>query len=234
MHSIIEGGCFEAKEGRGGKSQRSYGVSDWKVSVFRQRDVGFCSVEKKWRSLIWVDLKCITRPKSIKSEMKEKLQPTPHKYKGSCPACSSAPSLKKSSLTPLGSSTTGYKLRQHFLSCYPLLASLTGGSVVKNLPANAGDVRDTSSVPGSGRSPGEGSGNPLQYSCQKIPWTEESGRQSGSSWGHKKSTEWLSMHSCNPLLYILCWNARSTSVCGWPVTTYGVPGLYTAPRQDVI
>ena len=37
--------------------------------------------------------------------------------------------------------------------------------MVKNLLANAGDVRDTGSVPGSGRSPGEGNGNPLQYSC---------------------------------------------------------------------
>ena len=37
-----------------------------------------------------------------------------------------------------------------------------GGSVVKNLPANAGDG---GSIPGSGRSPGEGNGNPLQYSC---------------------------------------------------------------------
>ena len=37
--------------------------------------------------------------------------------------------------------------------------------VVKNLPANAGDVRDASSIPGSGRSPGAGHGNPLQYSC---------------------------------------------------------------------
>ena len=37
--------------------------------------------------------------------------------------------------------------------------------VVKNLPANAGDVRDLSSIPGSGRSPGEGHGNPLWYSC---------------------------------------------------------------------
>ena len=40
--------------------------------------------------------------------------------------------------------------------------SFPGGSVVKNLPANAGDVV---SIPGSGRSPGEGNGNPLQYSC---------------------------------------------------------------------
>ena len=37
--------------------------------------------------------------------------------------------------------------------------------VVKNLPANAGDIRDTGSIPGSGRSPGEGHSNLLQYSC---------------------------------------------------------------------
>ena len=37
--------------------------------------------------------------------------------------------------------------------------------VVKNPPASAGDVRNLGSVPGSGRSPGEGNGNPLQYSC---------------------------------------------------------------------
>ena len=36
---------------------------------------------------------------------------------------------------------------------------------VKNPPANAGDIRDTGSIPGSGRSLGEGNGNPLQYSC---------------------------------------------------------------------
>ena len=36
---------------------------------------------------------------------------------------------------------------------------------VKNLPANAGDVRDTGLIPGSGRSTGEENGNPLQYSC---------------------------------------------------------------------
>ena len=37
--------------------------------------------------------------------------------------------------------------------------------VVKNPPANAGDIRDVGSVPGLGRSPGGGHGNPLQYSC---------------------------------------------------------------------
>ena len=42
-----------------------------------------------------------------------------------------------------------------------------GGSVVKNLPANSGDARDTGLIPGLGRSPGEGNGKPLQYSCMK-------------------------------------------------------------------
>ena len=37
--------------------------------------------------------------------------------------------------------------------------------MVKNLPANAEDARDTGSIPGSGRSPGGGNGNPIQYSC---------------------------------------------------------------------
>ena len=37
--------------------------------------------------------------------------------------------------------------------------------VVKNPPANAGDARDVGLMPGSGRSPGVGNGNPFQYSC---------------------------------------------------------------------
>ena len=41
--------------------------------------------------------------------------------------------------------------------------------VVKNLPVNAGDVRDTGSMPGLQRSPGGGQGNPLQYSCLENP-----------------------------------------------------------------
>ena len=40
---------------------------------------------------------------------------------------------------------------------------------VKNLPANAGDITDTCSIPGSGRCPGEGRGTPLQYSCLGNP-----------------------------------------------------------------
>ena len=41
--------------------------------------------------------------------------------------------------------------------------------VVKYLPANAGDPKDAVSVPGLGRCPGEGNGNPLQYSCLGNP-----------------------------------------------------------------
>ena len=41
--------------------------------------------------------------------------------------------------------------------------------VIKNLPANAEDKRDTGSIPGLGRSPGEGNGTPLLYSCLENP-----------------------------------------------------------------
>ena len=41
--------------------------------------------------------------------------------------------------------------------------------MVKNPSANAGKVRDAGSIPGSGRSPAEGHGNPLQYSCLENP-----------------------------------------------------------------
>ena len=48
-----------------------------------------------------------------------------------------------------------------------------GGSVAKNLPASAGD---TSSIPGSGQSPGEGNGIHSSILAWKIPWTEQPGR----------------------------------------------------------
>ena len=45
--------------------------------------------------------------------------------------------------------------------------------VVKNPPANAGDIRDADSIPGWGRTPGGGHGNPLQYSCLENPMDRE-------------------------------------------------------------
>ena len=59
-----------------------------------------------------------------------------------------------------------------------------GGTSGKNLPANAGTSGDAGSIPGSGRSPGGGHGNPLQCSCLRIPWTEETGR-SQSIWSQR-------------------------------------------------
>ena len=54
-----------------------------------------------------------------------------------------------------------------------MVSSLCGASwvvlVVKNPFANAGDIRDWDSIPGSGRSPGRDRGNPLQYSCLENP-----------------------------------------------------------------
>ena len=48
--------------------------------------------------------------------------------------------------------------------------------MVKNLPANAGDIRDIGLIPGSRQSPGEGKGNPLQDSCLENPMDEKPGR----------------------------------------------------------
>ena len=52
---------------------------------------------------------------------------------------------------------------------------MPGGLVVKNPPASAGDLRDLGWIPGLGRPPGGGQGNPLQCSCWRVPWTEEPG-----------------------------------------------------------
>ena len=56
-----------------------------------------------------------------------------------------------------------------------LYGSFPGGTNGKEPPANAANMRDVGSIPGSGRSPRGENGNPLQYSW-RIPWTEEPGR----------------------------------------------------------
>ena len=50
-----------------------------------------------------------------------------------------------------------------------IMVGFPGGEMVKNLPANAGLAKDAVSVPGSGRAPGGGHGNLLQYSCLENP-----------------------------------------------------------------
>ena len=61
-----------------------------------------------------------------------------------------------------------------------------GSTSTKNAPANAGDIRDVGSIPGSGRSLSGDRGNLLQCSCLEIPWTEKPGGLH-SQWGHKES-----------------------------------------------
>ena len=56
-------------------------------------------------------------------------------------------------------------VRYYYLCTLKRRWGFPGGAVVKNLPANAGDTRDMGSIPGSGRSPGVGNGNLLQYPC---------------------------------------------------------------------
>ena len=51
--------------------------------------------------------------------------------------------------------------------------------MVKNLPANAGDIRDIGLIPGVGKFPGEGNGNPLKYSCLEYPMDREDLKAAG-------------------------------------------------------
>ena len=57
---------------------------------------------------------------------------------------------------------------------------LPGGLEVKNLSANAGDTGATGWISGCGRSPGEGNGNPLQYSCLENPMDREPGQSTAN------------------------------------------------------
>ena len=70
-----------------------------------------------------------------------------------------------------------------------------GASGKENPPANAGDIRETGSIPGSGRSPGGGHGNPLQYSC--LDNFMDRSLVGYSPWGHKESdTAEATLHAC--------------------------------------
>ena len=71
-----------------------------------------------------------------------------------------------------------------------------GSSVVKDPPANSGDVRDVGSIPGSGRSPGGGHGHPLQYSC--LENAMDRGAWWATVYGVAESQARLKLLSMNP------------------------------------
>ena len=73
--------------------------------------------------------------------------------------------------------------------------------VVENPAANAGDIRDTGSIPEWGRTPGEGDGNPLQYSGQENPMDRGAWRAMVHRVAKLDTTEVrLSMHTRSPTM----------------------------------
>ena len=78
-----------------------------------------------------------------------------------------------------------------------------GDATVKSLPANAGDTRDVRSIPGSGRMPGVGNGNPLQYSCLENSMDRGAWRAVAHGVAESDTTEWLTMY-----VGILLWSSE--------------------------
>ena len=83
------------------------------------------------------------------------------------------------------------------MTCFP------GGSAEKNPTANVGDAGDLGSIPGLGRSPGGGNGNPFQYSCLKNS-IEDRGPWCYSPQGCKEldTNEQLNMHTVEQILLV--------------------------------
>ena len=94
--------------------------------------------------------------------------------------------------------------------------------MVKNSPANAGGVRDSGSIPGSGRSPGGGHGNPLQYSC--LENSMDRGAWLAVVHGVAKSQTWLKRLITSNLA-LLCYGLRNRRESYWasPLARQGCP-----------
>ena len=84
--------------------------------------------------------------------------------------------------------------------------------MVNNLPAKAGDARDTGSIPGLGRSPGEGNGNPLQYSF--LENSMERGSWRAIVHGITKSRTQLSTHRCTHTDSVLPLGKKKCAIIG--------------------
>ena len=90
----------------------------------------------------------------------------------------------------------------------------SGGSVVKNLPANAGDERDVGLIPGSGRSPGEGNGNALQLS----PLGNPTDRGAWQATVQRVKNTWTQLSdSAHMVKSLLVWNPGGPRASSWLV-----------------
>ena len=100
----------------------------------------------------------------------------------------------------------------------------------KNPPANAGYARNVGSTPGSGRSPGRGHGNPLQYSC--LEDSMDRGDWQATAQGVPKNQTWLSTHTTtHSRLWasLKCPGIRE----GWRPSKSGVPNLWDLMPDDL-
>ena len=113
-------------------------------------------------------------------------------------------------------------------ACYSLYQDNIWASQVaqwwRNTPANAGDARDTGSIPGSGRSPSVGNGNPLQYSClgnsmNRGPWWAT---VHGVARSQKELSDWIRNTQDN-IKITRCYLVR------WPLIFLLFMGLVTHP-----
>ena len=84
--------------------------------------------------------------------------------------------------------------KHNIINQFYLKRDFTCGAVVKNTPANAGDTGDLGSIPGSGRSHGEGNGNLLQYSC--LGNLMDRGTWQATVHGVAKNWKWQSDWAC--------------------------------------
>ena len=107
--------------------------------------------------------------------------------------------------------------------------------VVKNLPANAGDIRDTGLILGSGRSPEGRHGNPLQYSCLENPMDRGAWQATVHSVAKSRTQlKRLSMHACMFYIYIYSTGKKSEShsVMSDSLEPHGLNSPCNSPGQN--
>ena len=116
---------------------------------------------------------------------------------------------------------THWTKERHIYSAFPSLLGFPGGSDGNEFAGNVGDL---GSIPGLGRSPGGGHGNPLQYSCLENPHGQRS-LAGYSPWGRKESdkTEWLS--TTFPSLPPQCTKAHFRKPWNWWTSTFQPAGI---------
>ena len=101
-------------------------------------------------------------------------------------------------------------------------------SVVKNLPDKEGDAGDSGLIPGSGRSPGEGRGNPLQYSGLGNPRDRGAWRAAVHGVAESGVTAWLSTHAYRGLLY----SALRKEILSFATTWMDLEVIMLSERSD--